>query len=88
MDNICKGVSWILPIHDAGIVTVTEARRTKLLAVEQMQRIAVRGESTLYNYLKSINVDDAGMARFGKLLQKVRKLNEGKPLNITPFLLK
>lgn len=88
LDFICQDMKWILPIHDAGIVTWAGATTMRNKAVEGMHKIRDTRESTVYNYLKSINIDRAGMVKYAKLLSKVAKLNEGKTLRITPYLLK
>lgn len=88
MNSIVKPLSWVIPIHDAGVVKLAEAKLFRATAVVEMTKTAETGPETVYNYLKSINVDVKGMERFAKLLQKVRQLNEGKTLNISPYLLK
>lgn len=88
MNAMCSSMQWILPIHDAGLVALAEAPKFRQLAVQQMERIYANRESILQNYFKSINLDEAGWTKYAKLQAKVRKLNEGKTVNITQYLLK
>lgn len=88
LDFIFLGLKWGLPIHDAGIVTWSGATTMRQRAVTGMQTINETREATVYNYLKSINIDKAGLVKYAKLLSKIAKLNEGKTLRITPYLLK
>lgn len=88
MDYMCDRMNWVLPIHDAGIVSVTEARKFKHLAMDKMIEINSKGTDIVYNYLKSINLDDAGWKKYAQLQKLVKDLNTGKTMNITPWLLK
>lgn len=88
MNRIVKPLDWNISIHDAAIVTVVEARKTKDLAAEWMQEIYDNRRSILLNYFKSIGLTDEGYARFVKLEGKIKELNKGKEMNITPWLLK
>ena len=81
-------MAWILPIHDAGIVTWKGASTMRTLAVTEMTNMHDTREATVYNYLKSINVDQAGMIKYAKLLAKVSHLNGDTEMTISPYLLK
>ena len=86
MDFMCNLMEWVLPIHDAGIVTIAEARKFKHLASDKMKDIHSRGYEIVYNYFKSINLDDAGWKKFALLVKLVKELKGN--MNITPWLLK
>ena len=88
MNRIVKPLDWNISIHDAAIVTVVEARKTKDLAAEWMQEIYDNRRSILLNYFKSIGLTDEGYARFVKLEGKIKEFNKGKEMTITPWLLK
>lgn len=88
LDNICSKMKWILPIHDAGIVTWSGATDMRTHAVAEMVEANKTGRSTVYHYLKSINIDQAGMVKYAKLLAKINELNDGKAMIISPYLLK
>lgn len=88
MDNIVKKLSWVIPIHDAGLVSIAEASAMRQLAVIEMQNLTDNGLTILYNYFKSIGLTQAGYERFAKLLAKVKQLNAGKSINVTQWLLK
>lgn len=88
MDNVVKKLSWVIPIHDAGLVSIAEATLMRELAVIEMEKLAEDGITTLYNYFKSIGLTPEGYERFAKLLGKVKHLNNGRTLNITKWLLK
>ena len=86
MDYMCDRMLWVLPIHDAGLVTIAEARKFKHLASDKMKDIHSRGYEIVYNYFKSINLDDAGWKKFALLIKMIKDL--GGIMNITPWLLK
>ena len=88
MNYMVKPMSWVIPIHDAGLVSIAEARKFKLLAVSYMQHILDNRKAILLNYFTSINMDNEGLIKYAKLQAKVDMLNEGKPMNISPYLLK
>lgn len=88
MNRMTKAVSWVLPIHDAGIISIAEARTFKQSAVDFMQYINDNRQSILLNYFKSINLDNEGYIKYAKLQAKVDALNEGKSMNLSPYLLK
>lgn len=88
MDYMCDRMEWVLPIHDAGIVPVALARKFKQLAVDKMKDIYSRNSEIVYNYLKSINLDDAGWQKYAKLRKEIENRNKGKRMEITPWLLK
>jgi len=81
-------LSWVIPIHDAFITTVIEARKAKELAVVEMQKLYDNRETIVLNYFKSIGLTDEGYLRYAKLKGKIAELNKGKVMNITPWLLK
>ena len=81
-------MEWILPIQDAGIVTWSGAIEMRNYAVEEMHHIYDNRKETVYNYLKSINVDQAGMIRYAKLLSRIEEANGDSKMNISPYLLK
>ena len=83
-----KDVSWVIPIHDAGLVSIAEARVFKLSAVSFMKHLNDNRQSILLNYFKSINLDNEGYIKYAKLQAKVDALNEGKSMNLSPYLLK
>jgi len=86
MNNMCKGVEWVLPIHDAGIVTIAEASKFRKLAVTQMRAIYANRKSILENYFKSINLDTKGWVRYAKLLETIAQCNSSR-VTISPYLL-
>ena len=88
INTMVKSMSWIIPIHDAGLVSIAEARKFKLLAVDYMRHINDNRKSILLNYFKSINMDKEGYIKYAKLQAKVDLLNEGKSMNLSPYLLK
>ena len=88
MDNICKGMEWIIPVHDAGLVTLAEAPKFRNLAVNEMHKLRDNGESIVQNYFKSVNLDEDGWKKYARLQADIRRLNEGKVINITQYLLK
>ncbi len=77
-----------LPIHDAGIVTWSGATTMRNQAVVEMQYTLDNNEVTVENYLKSINLDAKGWAKYRVLKDKIEKLNRGKEIHISPYLLK
>ena len=88
MNYMVKSVSWVLPIHDAGLVRINEAETFRDSAVEYMNLIYANRKDILLNYFKSINLDKTGYQKFAQLLKYVEKLNDGKSINITKYLLK
>jgi len=88
LDNVASKMDWILPIHDAGIVTWRGATDMRTYAVDEMNTMYNTREDTVFSYLKSINVDQAGMVKYAKLLGKIAKLNGNTTMNISPYLLK
>ena len=88
MNRMTKDVSWVIPIHDAGLVSIAEARVFKLSAVSFMKHLNDNRQSILLNYFKSINLDNEGYIKYAKLQAKVDALNEGKSMNLSPYLLK
>lgn len=88
MDYMCDRMEWVLPIHDAGIVTIAEARKFKHLAMDKMNDIYSKGSSIVHNYFKSINLDDAGWKKYAQLQHLVKEANKDKKMIITPWLLK
>ncbi len=88
LDNIVLGMNWMLPIHDAGIVTWVGASRMRKLAVREMQFVLDNNKQTMVNYLKSINLNQAGWIKYAQLLDEVEQLNIGKEINLSPYLLK
>lgn len=87
MSNICLALDWVLPIHDAGIVTWTEASVMREAAVKQMTKVSRNRKTIVEGFLKSINLDEAGWLRYAKLLERIEKAKT-KPLVISPYLLK
>jgi len=88
LDFVFSALPWGLPIHDAGIVTWSGATTMRNKAVEGMTIIHSTRQETVYNYLKSINLDTAGLTKYAKLLGKVADLNKDKTMTISPYLLK
>ena len=88
LDNITQKMDWIIPIHDAGIVTWYGATEMRKHAVEEMQNTYNNRQEIVYNYLKSINLDQSGMVKYAKLLSKITELNGNTAMNISPYLLK
>ena len=88
MDYMCDRMEWVLPIHDAGIVTIAEARKFKHLAMDKMNDIYSKGPQIVHNYFKSINLDDAGWKKYAQLQHLVKEANKDKKMVITPWLLK
>jgi hypothetical protein len=81
-------MNWILPIHDAGIVTWSGATTMRNQAVIEMQYVLDNNKQTVENYLKSINLDSKGWAKYYKLADKIELLNRGKEITLSPYLLK
>jgi hypothetical protein len=88
LDNICLNMPWIIDIHDAGIVHPTHATLMRKLAVTEMKWIYSNRKDIVFNYLKSINIDKAGLARYAKLIRKIELLHADNAPNISPYLLK
>ena len=89
LDNIVMKMDWILPIHDAGIVTWNGAGEMRRYAVVEMQYVLDNNRSTMVNYLKSINLTKTGWVKYAKLLELVEKENEDQEdIELSPFLLK
>ena len=88
LDAICLKMDWILPIHDAGIVTWKGATQMRELALEEMKFINKHGRMIIESYMRSINVDTEGWKRYYKLLYRIEEENEGKQMNISRWLLK
>lgn len=88
LDNISNKMKWIIPIHDAGIVTWAGATEMREYAVEEMENTYASRQEIVYNYLKSINLDQSGMVKYAKLLAKIAVLNGDTAMNISPYLLK
>lgn len=89
LDNIVMKMNWVLPIHDAGIVTWNGAVVMRAQAVVEMEFVKDNREKTMLNYLKSIKLDQAGWIRYAKLKEKVAKANEEvDDIELSPFLLK
>lgn len=86
MDNMCKKMNWVLPIHDAGIVTIAEASKFRILAVQEMKRVLRTRKSIIENYFKSINLSPEGWVRYAKLIADIEAQQTSK-LRISPYLL-
>jgi len=89
LDNICLNMDWILPIHDAGIVTWSGASTMRKLAKREMEDIRANGDSIVFNYLKSINLSAKGWKQYAKLKAdiKLANINNGE-FRISEYLLK
>lgn len=88
LDNIVLGMDWILPIHDAGIVTWEGATTMRNRAVREMQDVLDNRKETMVNYLTSIGLTNKGWIKYAKLLEKVEEANIGKKIELSPYLLK
>ena len=53
-----------------------------------MHKLRDNGESSVQNYFKSVNLDEDGWKKYARLQADIRRLNEGKVINITQYLLK
>lgn len=87
LDNICLRMDWILPIHDAGIVTWEGGTQMRDLAFIEMNDLRDDGRSIVYNYLKSINLDKSGFVKFAKLLAKIDAMHDNR-IELSKYLLK
>jgi hypothetical protein len=89
LDYICLHMDWILPIHDAGIVSWSGATKMRKLALREMQDLRREGRSIIEYYLESINIDDKGWAKYLQLLNDVDELNKDmKEFTISEYILK
>ncbi len=87
MDNICKVLSWVIPIHDAGLVRWCEAKDMRDTAVVEMKKVKDQGKVIVENYLKSINLDNKGWAKYADLLKLIASKKKA-PMVISRYLLK
>lgn len=72
----------------AGITMICEGRKFKHLGVKGMKILNDNRHTIMHNYLTSINLDAEGWKKFAKLQQAVAVINDGKTMEITPWLLK
>jgi len=87
-NKICLDLGWMLPIHDAGIVTWAGATPMRQSAVKWMRVMRDDRKVIVESYLKSINLDNAGWKRYHKLITRVDAERGSSKLTISPYLLK
>lgn len=59
MDYICKFINWIIPIHDAAIVSPIDAQETRTLYCSQIDKIYNERQTILSEYFESIGIDSS-----------------------------
>ena len=88
LDTITLNMKWVLPIHDAGLVTWDGATHMRKLAVNEMTYTYENRKQTMINYLKSIGLTQEGWVKYAKLVEKVEAMSGGEYPEISEYLLK
>ena len=59
MDYICRNINWIIPIHDAAIVSPIDAPEVRSLYCSQIDKIHNERQTILSEYFESIGIDSS-----------------------------
>ena len=59
MDYICRNINWIIPIHDAAIVSPIDAQETRTLYCSQIDKIHNERQTIISEYFESIGIDSS-----------------------------
>ena len=59
MDYICRFINWIIPIHDAAIVSPIDAQETRTLYCSQIDKIHNERQTIISEYFESIGIDSS-----------------------------
>ena len=75
-------------MNQAGLVKWKDATIMRVSAVKHMRVMRDNRKTIMFNYLKSIGLDNAGWKRYYKLIEKVDELRGSAKLTLSPYLLK
>ena len=59
MDYICKHINWIIPIHDAAIISPIDATEVRELYCGQINKIHTERQTILSEFFESIGIDSS-----------------------------
>lgn len=59
MDYICRFINWIIPIHDASIVSPIDAPEVRSLYCSQINKIHTERQTILSEFFESIGIDSS-----------------------------
>lgn len=59
MDFICRNINWIIPIHDASIISPIDAPETRELYCGQINKIHAERQTILSEFFESIGIDSS-----------------------------
>lgn len=59
MDYICRNINWIIPIHDAAIVSPIDASEVRALYCSQIDKIHTERQTIISEFFQSIGIDSS-----------------------------
>lgn len=59
MDYICRNINWIIPIHDAAIISPIDATEVRELYCGQINKIHTERQTILSEFFESIGIDSS-----------------------------
>ena len=71
MNHICKFIDWIIPIHDAAIVSPIDASQTRALYCSQIDAIHKDRVTILSEYFESIGIDSNSAMDWKKVKEAI-----------------
>ena len=71
MNHICKFIDWIIPIHDAAIVSPIDASQTRALYCSQIDAIHKDRVTILSEYFESIGIDSSSAMDWKKVKEAI-----------------
>lgn len=77
-DYVCQNINWIIDIHDAFIVSPTQAKNTRKYYAKKMEEIYERREEILANYFKSIGITSSSNADWAEVMKFVNPVTDYK----------
>jgi hypothetical protein len=71
MNHICKFIDWILPIHDAAVVSPIDASQVRALYCSQIDAIHKDRVTILSEYFESIGIDSSSAMDWKKVKEAI-----------------
>ena len=71
MDCICRNINWIIPIHDAAVISPIDAQETRTLYCSQIDKIHNERQTILSEYFESIGIDSSSAMDWKRVKEEI-----------------
>ena len=71
MDYICQFINWIIPIHDASIVSPIDAPQVRSLYCSQIDKIHAERQPIISEFFESIGIDSTSAMDWKKVKEAI-----------------